>query len=515
MPASVTVLTRDGQDAESVDLPAAEPTVFGRDPGEGIQLDHSEVSRRHFEIARIDGRWHITDLGSTNGTFLAGQRVIEAELKDGQVIAAGKGRLRFNCEQGAANEPTEDVPAPSVPVGQRTEQLERPELGPASAVISVRAQDVVAPERPEGRTHCPRCGILLVLPDRARGKPVRCATCGGDFAAEQHDLERGDGVDGGRSPADGVPEARELPPPAPALVRPQEDVPSPIWCAEGSYPTPALLGAALEHDTETAAPVIFAEHALHLAPVPRNALLRILAFDVMQLLLTPVYVLATAVLVSIHVLALFPNLVSPMGFAFWCMNSGFLLNDILMLLWAILVRVLRVVEILLSLLGWRTFFYKPSGMAATGQILTALSPERPVQLVHLNLPIQYVRKQQKRGGLAAMLARLPLALGKTLLRLLFRAPKPEHTPSVDVLLVVEGKPVDLVEPEGRQARRKRKLLLNRPGKRSIFRRPRSRVLALCGPPEAIRALGVDIAERARVDVVEADEEFVSSRLWIE
>lgn len=55
-----------------------------------IRLTDSGVSRNHAEIA-IDaqGRASIVDLGSTNGTFVSGQRIDEHPLQHGDVIGVG------------------------------------------------------------------------------------------------------------------------------------------------------------------------------------------------------------------------------------------------------------------------------------------------------------------------------------------------------------------------------------------------------------------------------------------
>lgn len=49
--------------------------IVGRDPGAGIIIGDSSVSTRHASIERVDGSWVVTDLGSTNGTFVDGRQV--------------------------------------------------------------------------------------------------------------------------------------------------------------------------------------------------------------------------------------------------------------------------------------------------------------------------------------------------------------------------------------------------------------------------------------------------------
>lgn len=61
-----------------------------------IRLEDRAVSRPHAEIARIDGSWYITDLGSSNGTMVSNQLITErTELKDGFVITIGQTTILF------------------------------------------------------------------------------------------------------------------------------------------------------------------------------------------------------------------------------------------------------------------------------------------------------------------------------------------------------------------------------------------------------------------------------------
>ena len=70
---------------------------IGRSPSNDIQLDDQSVSRRHALIGRHDdGTIRLVDVGSTNGTFLNGQRLqdhIGVPLKDGDRIQFGNGMV--------------------------------------------------------------------------------------------------------------------------------------------------------------------------------------------------------------------------------------------------------------------------------------------------------------------------------------------------------------------------------------------------------------------------------------
>ena len=73
-------------------------SIIGRDPRSQVWLDHSGVSRRHAQIHIGAGaeRPILTDLGSTNGTFVNGERVDgPTPLADGDVIKVGSVSVKF------------------------------------------------------------------------------------------------------------------------------------------------------------------------------------------------------------------------------------------------------------------------------------------------------------------------------------------------------------------------------------------------------------------------------------
>ncbi|NCO69608.1 MAG: FHA domain-containing protein [Acidobacteria bacterium] len=69
--------------------------VLGRGAGVEIQLQDSEVSRRHAMIEIRNEQGFLTDLGSTNGTFVEGVRIERSPLASHQEFSLGTTTLMF------------------------------------------------------------------------------------------------------------------------------------------------------------------------------------------------------------------------------------------------------------------------------------------------------------------------------------------------------------------------------------------------------------------------------------
>ncbi len=80
-----------------VALPSQMVTI-GRAPDNDVVVGDPATSGHHGRIeVRADSFW-ISDLGSTNGTLVNGEPVIEKQLSDGDMIAIGQNTLRFTLE---------------------------------------------------------------------------------------------------------------------------------------------------------------------------------------------------------------------------------------------------------------------------------------------------------------------------------------------------------------------------------------------------------------------------------
>ncbi|PKN91922.1 MAG: hypothetical protein CVU44_16655 [Chloroflexi bacterium HGW-Chloroflexi-6] len=65
--------------------------TIGREASNAVAINDAEVSRKHTQLVFQGGKYIITDLGSTNGTFVNGQRLTgQHVLQPGEIISLGE-----------------------------------------------------------------------------------------------------------------------------------------------------------------------------------------------------------------------------------------------------------------------------------------------------------------------------------------------------------------------------------------------------------------------------------------
>jgi len=72
--------------------------LVGRHSGADVRLALPDVSRRHCRLVFSNSSWQVVDLNSLNGVFVNGERVIQAELHNHDIL--GIGAFRFEIEIG-------------------------------------------------------------------------------------------------------------------------------------------------------------------------------------------------------------------------------------------------------------------------------------------------------------------------------------------------------------------------------------------------------------------------------
>src|ERR1700733_5414197 len=76
--------------------------IIGRSSELDMVLVEDMVSRKHAKITTDDKAVTIQDLGSTNGTFVNGEKVRKVELKDGDRILIGTSIIKMVFVEGDA-----------------------------------------------------------------------------------------------------------------------------------------------------------------------------------------------------------------------------------------------------------------------------------------------------------------------------------------------------------------------------------------------------------------------------
>jgi len=144
------------------------PNSLGRAEGNDFLLDEPTVSTRHCEIVVGEMSLQIRDLGSSNGTFIDGQRIACSEIRNGQRLRLGNLQLQL------ADGPV-DIAIPALSREQEPQATVLPDGTPAC----LHHEGTPARYRCSqcGKTYCQDCVRELHL---VGGKPrFFCAACSG------------------------------------------------------------------------------------------------------------------------------------------------------------------------------------------------------------------------------------------------------------------------------------------------------------------------------------------------
>lgn len=107
------------------------PFTIGRIDTADLQIDSTRVSREHAVIIKEGDEYRVRDLGSTNGTFVNGQRIQECTLNDGDVLIIADSEFTYvaaNAEDAPRNMATQVIAEAKLPSGPR----------PADQILAVR-----------------------------------------------------------------------------------------------------------------------------------------------------------------------------------------------------------------------------------------------------------------------------------------------------------------------------------------------------------------------------------------
>lgn len=90
------VLYDDLRGEQSCPVGPGQGVTIGRNRENVVQITYdAQVSRQHCRLYERDGRFYVQDLGSTRGTWVNGERVLERRLLGGETLHLGHARFFF------------------------------------------------------------------------------------------------------------------------------------------------------------------------------------------------------------------------------------------------------------------------------------------------------------------------------------------------------------------------------------------------------------------------------------
>lgn len=109
------IISLDAHVTQEVEL-CKERTTIGRHPQNDVVIEHRAVSGRHAAISLVRDDAILEDLGSSNGTFVNGQRIARHQLSDRDRVVVAAFHIVYLAGVRAAPPPAARL-APPTPAG--------------------------------------------------------------------------------------------------------------------------------------------------------------------------------------------------------------------------------------------------------------------------------------------------------------------------------------------------------------------------------------------------------------
>ena len=123
------VLLSEGLTGRTYELKTDKTTV-GRVSDNAFEIPEASVSSHHCEITLRGNDVVVKDLGSTNGTFINGEKVDEAVLKPGQILRLGMIEMRLETGEAPTAASAAAAPAASQSAAASKKVLEQTRVIP-------------------------------------------------------------------------------------------------------------------------------------------------------------------------------------------------------------------------------------------------------------------------------------------------------------------------------------------------------------------------------------------------
>ncbi|MBX3745926.1 MAG: FHA domain-containing protein [Verrucomicrobiae bacterium] len=147
----------------------------GRAAGNEVMLEDASISASHCELWVMRERLLVRDLASTNGTFINGRPVSEAEVNEGDVLALGSVEMRVVGVPKSVV--TVSIPKPPPPPPPP------PRFAPDGYPCCIQHSGIHAQYRCRrcGEQFCPDC--VRLLGRRGGASHAYCPLCGAECVA--------------------------------------------------------------------------------------------------------------------------------------------------------------------------------------------------------------------------------------------------------------------------------------------------------------------------------------------
>jgi hypothetical protein len=135
--------------------------IVGRSSELDMVLVEDMVSRKHAKIAMQSDQIWIEDLGSTNGTFVNGEKIKRARLKEGDRVLIGTSILKLIASDGPTDGTDARVQLESVAAARRTSQ---------ARTMSGSIEEVPLPDLLQLFGTSKKSGVLVIRTDDDVGR---------------------------------------------------------------------------------------------------------------------------------------------------------------------------------------------------------------------------------------------------------------------------------------------------------------------------------------------------------
>ena len=139
------LIMRSGPTPGAVFNLGGDQLTVGRDSTNDVVINDAEISRRHARLTFQGGKYILEDLGSTNGTFVNGQRLAGPRvLKAGEVVSFGEQIVLVY--EASTFDPAATIASPrATAVPSASRPIPAPPPAPADYAGSVPASPVSTP----------------------------------------------------------------------------------------------------------------------------------------------------------------------------------------------------------------------------------------------------------------------------------------------------------------------------------------------------------------------------------